>query len=227
MRWGRYLGAAVLALVANPLSAAVVTLDLNVVFTGGTPAGPAPYISATFDDSIGGGQVRLTMSALNLASSEFVTQWLFNLDPSLDADLLTFTQVSSDAVVDSAAGGNDAFHTASNNFDLEFQFAMSNSGGGANRFKDGETVVYDLGYTGAGTLDAFSFEAANLDDGLLSLAHVQGLANGGSSKVADDTPPDDPPGGGSNPQVPEPASLVAWSLLGLAAIFARGKRPIR
>src|SRR5688500_8097342 len=72
------------AFLAAPSHAAVVTYNLDVEFSGATaPSGPAPWATASFDDSYGGpNTVRLTMTTGGLTGSEFLSGWYFNLDPA-------------------------------------------------------------------------------------------------------------------------------------------------
>ena len=93
------------------------------------------------------------------------------------------------------------------NFDLRQQFQTSNSGGGVNRLKPGESISFTL--TGAG-VDANDFLSTAVPNGgnrndVFAMIHLQGLPNGQSVKLG---------------SVPEPASLVAIGL-GLAAIIRK------
>ena len=85
-------------LTTSSAQSATVTFGLVTEFSGGTaPAGTAPWVTATLDDSFGGANtVRLTMSAGNLTggqSGESLTQFYLNFDPLLDSSNLTFQMV--------------------------------------------------------------------------------------------------------------------------------------
>ncbi len=96
-----------LAFLLSPAEAAILAIDLEVEFSGATPpAGATPWATATFDDS--GAGVRLTMATTNLVGTEFVSEWLFNFDPTLDLSKLVFTAVdTSDSLPVVSAGVDD------------------------------------------------------------------------------------------------------------------------
>jgi hypothetical protein len=185
-------------------------MNLTTEFSGGTPpAGATPWATATIDDSFGDANtVRLTMSALNLTGSEFISSWHFNLNPSLNPTQLTFNQISSDATVSSPLTGVDAFQAdGDGRFDIQFNFATA---AGAGRLNDNETVVYDISYTAGLTASAFDFGSApgGGNGTFRSAAHVQGIGtNAQDSGWIGDGGVTPPPSG-----VPEPTSLL---LLGL------------
>jgi hypothetical protein len=65
---------------------------MDFEFSSGTPAGgPSPWMRATFDDGGGSGSVTLKMENLNLVGTEFVRNWHFNLDPTMDPTSLVFS----------------------------------------------------------------------------------------------------------------------------------------
>jgi hypothetical protein len=85
-------GAMFLLMVASGAGGTILSFDLDTEISGATPpAGATPWLSATFDDSGTPGSVELTLTAVNLTGTEFVSVWLFNLDPSLNPALLTFS----------------------------------------------------------------------------------------------------------------------------------------
>src|SRR5262245_8490405 len=101
-------------LASAPVAGATsLTLGLYEEYSGGqTPAGPPPFVTATFEDSAPG-HVQLTLSASNLVGREIVGRWLFNVDPVLDPTQLTFTAVNNSASVpNSIDTGSDAFMAA-------------------------------------------------------------------------------------------------------------------
>ena len=82
----RALGLAFIAFVglavgfdSSKAEASVITFDFDIEFSGATaPEGPAPWLTATFDDKGTPGSVELAMSTAGLVEAEYVNEWLFN-----------------------------------------------------------------------------------------------------------------------------------------------------
>src|SRR5262245_36909390 len=94
LRWSwRLGGAALLAItMGSQASATLITFGLTAEYSNAAdPAGPKPWATATFDDGGGSGSVTLTLNAKNLTASEFISEWDFNLDPTLDPSKLVFS----------------------------------------------------------------------------------------------------------------------------------------
>src|SRR5437870_2182321 len=71
-----------------------ITYNFDHTLTGVAPAGPTPWLTATFSDS-GANSVQLTLSAPGLTGNEFVGQWYFNLNPLLNPASLAFAEIGS------------------------------------------------------------------------------------------------------------------------------------
>ena len=68
---------------AAPAGASVIMMQSSVEFSGGTvPVGSPPWLTAAFQD-ISPGSVQFTLSTTNLTANEFVSVFLYNLDPAL------------------------------------------------------------------------------------------------------------------------------------------------
>ena len=66
------------ASIAGQTKAATSTFNFDVTFSGMSPGGTTPYLTATFDDSYGGANtVRLFIDVLNLDSTSSVTKLYF------------------------------------------------------------------------------------------------------------------------------------------------------
>jgi hypothetical protein len=204
--------AGVLALVAASAQASLTTFELSFEFSGATPPeGMAPWLTATLDDHDMPGAVDLTLETTNLTDHEFVFEWLFNLDPQLDAGALVFsaplkTGEFADPTIDL---GMDSFPgDGGGYFDIRVDF--DNSNGPSTRFGVGDAVEYTI--TGISTLTADSFDFLSAPHGgngmHATAAHVGGIG------------PDDGDSGWIS--VPEPATLIVLVLGGLA-LLRRGR----
>jgi hypothetical protein len=172
-----------------------------------TPAGAAPWLSATFVDSPSG--VLMTLSNLNLAASEKTGVFDFNLNPSQNPASLTFTFQSSvgsftsptiSTGVDANKADGDGY------YDIQLQFDVG--GGSSSSFDNGESVTYLVGGIGGLTVEDFEYLSTPSGGGnpFYAAAHIQGTGGGGSSAWTEPS---------LGPLiVPEPASSV---MLGLAA----------
>lgn len=193
-------------------SASTLEVPIDFEYSNGTePAGITPWATATFIDK-SPNTVTLTMSAANLVDSEFISVWLFNFDPILNPDLLSFISVgtTSSGPVSIAIGANNFKAGPSKLYDIEFSFPTSN-GKSSNRFTAGESLVYDITYTGAGTINVSSFNFKSTSDGgegpYLSAVHIQSIDPGGKSGWVSSTT-----------VVPEPVSSVLFFVGGTALV---------
>jgi hypothetical protein len=172
----------ILASIAAPARAAVITFDLNTEFSGATPpAGAAPWLRATFDDGGGSGSVTMTLTALNLINQEFTFNWFFNLDPALNPNSLVFSAPAKvGAFADPAiATGVNAFQADGDGlYDIRLEFDNAPP---ANRFGPGDAVTYTI--TGIPTLTANSFNFLSAPAGgsgpFPTAAHVGGIGGSG------------------------------------------------
>ena len=212
-------GAVLLAAMAVPAQAATVTFNYTESFGAVPPDGPAPYATATFDDGGGVGSVTLTMSVAPTVNLADVTAMYFNLDPSLDPTLLSFTRdggTGPTAANTDILTGVDAYRAGGDGYyDILFDFPPP-PGQDAARFNAGEDLVYTI--TGIGiTAASFNFfgtpgPGAGNPGPYLSVARFQstGSDQNGSDFVG---------------AVPVPAAvwLFGSGLLGLVGIARRKK----
>ena len=193
---------------------AVVSFESSIEFSGAAPpAGAAPWLSATFDDGGSAGSVTLTLTAVNLTGTEFVTDWLFNLDPNLDPTELTFS-LSGDPNTRGFSDPNIRTETdkykpdGDGKFDIEIAFAPS--GGPGVQFDAGDVAVFTVGGISsltAGSFDHLSAPAPGGHGPFPTAAHVQGIGDD-SGWVT----------------VPEPAALL---LLGAAGPILQKRKSRR
>ena len=193
------------------------TFGLDFNFSGPPPGGATPWLSATFSDIAGG--VQLTLSGANLAASEFVGGWYFNLSAALDPTSLVFTRTDAGpVVVDGIGTGANAYKADGDGFfDILIDFQTSS---GIGRFSAGDSVVYTI--TGIPGLNAAMFNYQSTLGGgngvWYTAAHIQALTNGQSVWIGDG----DGGGGSGGGPVPEPTTMVILaSFAGLAVFLKR------
>ncbi|HET7664223.1 MAG TPA: hypothetical protein VFK31_11345, partial [Rhodanobacteraceae bacterium] len=163
---------AVLFAVATPAFATPITqtIDMGQVFTGATPNGQAPWLTAVFTyDDDGSSNVGTLVLHSNLVDGNFlqggngngVMGWGFNLagNSLTDHDCISgmcATEVSMGSINSGSVSGG---------FNLGFGWTSQ------NRFDASDTATYSLTFADMLTTSPFM---AN-DDGYLSFAHVQGI----------------------------------------------------
>jgi hypothetical protein len=208
-----FVTAAIMLLIASGAEAATVTFSLGIEYSGGTePEGTPPWLTATFDDGGSPGSVDLTLETTNLTDAEFVFEWSFNFDPSLDPTALAFSEpVKTGAFTNPKINlGVDAFQAdGDGSFDIQVEF--DNSDGAPSRFGVGDAVEYTI--WGPLTLTASWFDFPSATGGgqgmFPTAAHVGaiGPSNSGSGWIS----------------VPEPATLAALAA-GLLYVVPRRRR---
>ncbi len=176
-----------------PLAASTITYDFNLEFSGGeAPAGPAPWIVATFSDTSTPGQVQLTITTSGLTGNENIAAAYFNISPTLNVSKLAFTSLNAGAGTIAASSiklGEDSFMAdGDGRYDILLNYP---TGSGSGTFNDAVSSSYDITYKGSGTLTAASFFALSTPAGghgpYYAAAHVQnttGPGSGGSGWVA-------------------------------------------
>ena len=205
--WGMF---AFFVCLSPQLWAEIIPFNAVIEISGATPPEGTPaWLSASFDDNNSPGSVTLTLVAENLTDAEFVSDWHFNLDPSLDPDALEFAIISKtgafddptiDTDTDQLKAGGDGYS------DILFSFETSN--GPSTRFGVGDALTLQI--TGIATLTAQSFnwttspgKGGGDKSGYIIVAHVQGVG-----------PNDDDSGWVATPE-PSSFFLVILGLLGL------------
>jgi hypothetical protein len=171
--------------LAGQSSAATSTFNFDVTFSGMSPGGTTPYLTAIFDDSYGDANtVRLFIDVLNLDSTSSVTHLYFNFDPSLDPGALNFAAVDNgDSVPNSVTGSTDAYKADGDGlYDISFDMPPP-TGDFYSRLTNGETLIYDISYSSA--INASSFSYISTPDGgagtYFAAAHVQGIGDGSAT----------------------------------------------
>jgi hypothetical protein len=203
----RAWGVLILLLAGGAIAGrADVDFYLSTEYSGGTPpSGSGPWLHAHLADVTGG--VDLTLTSLLTDSTEFVTEWAFNLDPALDPTHLSFALVSGGPAATITDGTNFFKADGDGKFDILFAFAAAPPAG---RFNDSDAVTYRI--TSADVITAASFDCLSQPSGVhgpyTTAAHVQGTGGGGfSGWIA----------------VPEPATLSLLMMAGIILAIRRGR----
>ncbi|HEY5753839.1 MAG TPA: PEP-CTERM sorting domain-containing protein [Chthoniobacterales bacterium] len=204
--------------------AASSTFGLNTTVNGTLPVGGGlsePFLKYTIADSAttGGpaGSVDLTFNVSNLSSTEYVDDWFFNLAPEggplplgLNIAPLSSSGTFTTPIISfTTARGQIA--NAGYEFDVELDFETSGSGGGVQRFNQGDQFVLRITATNALSISDFLYtDAGNPNIPVFTLAKVNGIPPNNSGEVT---------------FVPEPSSLVLFgSGLVWSAMMIRRKR---
>lgn len=189
------------AIAAN---AASYTFNFTSLVTGDPPGG-TNIASLTIADS-GANQVLVTLNHNATSSAgQFITQLWFNLDPFQVPTQTNRSPIGKfNGTIVAALNG---VGSAGVNFDLEQAFETSNSGGGVNRLKPGESISFNLSGSGLDAGDFVSKSTGNRTD-LYAMIHLQGIAGGLSAKIG---------------AVPEPATMAVLGL-GLVPVLRRRRK---
>ena len=161
---------------ATPIS---TTIELDTVFAGNTPDGPAPWLIATFTSNTGSNTGQLTLTSA-LDDGDFLQGaknangtlgWGFFLDNGITAITCTSSPGNNCASNEFWGGGYNA-GPLGKSWNLAF-------GWHGDRFVSGNTAVYDITFNNALTDSPFVANA----DGWVSVAHVQGITGGCSGWI--------------------------------------------
>lgn len=212
----------VMAFVPAPSASTIsTTIDLNTVFTGNTPDGPAPWLTASFTSNVGLSTGTLTLQSL-LSGSDFlqgangVTGWAFYLSGN-SVSSFSCTGTCADTVTTTPLDPPSGLGT----FNYGFGWLSG------NRFSGADSATYVLTFNSVLTANPF---VANSDK-WISVAHVQGITGGCSAYIVAGTgevgQQDGPCVQSPPPNVPEPADLGLFGFgLVLIGLFI-GLRKLR
>jgi hypothetical protein len=207
-----------LQVAATPISASI---DLNTVFTGSTPDGSAPWLTAEFTSSVGSQTGTLVLSfhttgsdfVQGMSSKKSVVGWAFYLNQALSPSGITCTA--------GTCAGNGASYNASgfNTGPVPGTFNLAFGWSPGSRFTAGDSATYDLTFSSLLTGNPFVENGS----GWSSVAHIQGIGPKGDCSgwiVSGDGTGAEGSGSCADPRsvtVPEPGKL---GMFGLGLLFA-------
>lgn len=194
----------VLAVMSAGFSQAVqLTYQFDtIISSSGTPGGATPWATLVLED-IATDTVRLNLT-FNATSpaNEFLSKLQLNYDGSLSGTPAVTVVTDVDNSYQSLTYNPNGIVDTGAIFDMTLDLATANP----NRLNPGQSLVLDL--NGAG-LNATGFDSLSGGNKAISaLLHIQGIAGGGSAKVA---------------PVPEPGTFLALGAFGLLALRRRKK----
>jgi len=164
-----------------PSAEATVTYSLDWLFSGQQPANSGPWGSISFQNTANvTDSVTVTMTASNLASSEFITFWGFNSTLAVAGLTVNYSDTDASATsvkADCPAGaGCDAgTHKADGDgfYDIVLSFDTS---AGATRFTNGETITFTITGTGLTETNFSPLSEGGTGPGNYNTAiHIQGI----------------------------------------------------
>lgn len=209
--------------LAAPAHSTAITYDLDFEFSGGDdPAGPAPWVSLTFDDGNTPGSVDLTISTAGLTADEIMAGLYINFDPALDVNDLVFTLAGgNEAIENSISLGENAFKAAGGGyFDIKFNYPPPGEppGNYESFFAAQETVAYTITLAGITASSFDFFSAPSGGNGTYhAAAKIQRIGENteGSGWIGDN---------GAAPPVPEPATMVLFGVGSALVGFSRRRK---
>jgi hypothetical protein len=181
------LGSAIACLfMVGQASASTLVYEFTDSFGSVTPDGPAPWLTAVFDDGDTAGSVSLTLTVAATVTTADIKEVYFNLNPLLDATNLSFTATGGTGPfwVSWSTGTNAYQADGDGIYDIFLQLPPP-PGSQAGRFGAGETLTFNI--TGIGSLTVADFNyLAEIGGGAgpyYAAAKVIDTAGGGSDWI--------------------------------------------
>jgi hypothetical protein len=217
-----------ISLVPATASADTFSGQLTQVFSGNIPDSTSPYLTFTFLDgadcqvsACAAGTVQLILTASLEDSSEFVTEWDFNVVSTVNPTTLSiggFTVLSGTVAAPTiTTGSNHEQADGDGLYDIAFFFGTANAG----RMNGTDSVRFTITGTGitVDSFDALSAPAGGAGGPFTSAAHIQGITPTCSGWVST-SGPDTDGNSGSCTSVPDGGATLTLLGLALAGIGA-------
>lgn len=188
---------ALLALASFQANAATVIQNINLVKTGATPSGPAPWATLTFTD-VSENLVQLSVQS-NVSVTEFISEVNLTVNSSVNLDRITcnYNGGSGDFTTPTFVLDRGKINGGGDKYDVGLNFATTNNG----RFDGSETATF---------LFIGGSEAITANDFGDSVAHIQGIPSESGTVSS-----------WSVNSVPEPTSAVLLGAAGIVALLRR------
>ncbi|MGD8811025.1 MAG: VPLPA-CTERM sorting domain-containing protein [Gammaproteobacteria bacterium] len=178
------LGSTAIAALALSAGAHSATLRFTESFGSEPATGTAPWLEATFLQ-VDGDTVRLTVNALESLGEADVTELYFNVGPGIDPSALVFDSVDPTTVdpTDTSnvgtfvplAGANAYQAGGDGRYDIWLNLPTADNE--QQRLSAGETLIFDITYSGGITPDDFFYLSQPGPGGnpgpFLAAAHLQ------------------------------------------------------
>lgn len=165
----------------------IITMNLDHVASGGGAVGSTPKLTAILNDGGPANTVTLTLIGMNLAGTEAVKDWCFNLDldsASVKGLRYDVKRVEGEFTLPSVVVGNGSKKRGNKDYNLVLNFATKVGVDKTSRFGEGDTC--QIVFSGVSGLDVDLFDVPIVSHGDVrsySAAHVISLRNGQSIKI--------------------------------------------